>query len=172
MNLLHGLPVDTHGRMFGSINPPKSPDPDKVVCTVRYTSPILVGGPQNVAGRLKNDPSAHTRRIRFAGAWTGLGTHEDGWVSGITVAEELGAVMPWAKVDRSPRVPERNYVELLCVTLLEMTIGRFWGRLLSHASWGGEPLYQPMRRRVCFVWPLCFLVLFSRIVCGRAGECA
>lgn len=35
-------------------------------------------------------------RVWFAGAWTRYGFHEDGMLSGVRVAEALGATLPWA----------------------------------------------------------------------------
>lgn len=121
MNLLHGLPISTYGRIFGSIHPPIQPDPAKVVARFQYTQRVL-----NVFTRPSEPPcspdtriTGHDkkervhRRVMLAGAWRGLGTHEDGLMSGIEAAEGLGARLPWEKMPRSPDVPEMGWVEWL-----------------------------------------------------------
>ena len=109
MNVLHGLPIERYGRILGSIKPPILPDPTKVIATIRYSQPILNGesivaqelyerGRQSKMGpEDKRDMHGGEggRRVRFVGAWRGLGTHEDGWKSGVQAAEALGARMPW-----------------------------------------------------------------------------
>lgn len=44
-------------------------------------------------------PLINSKEVSFVGAWTLFGFHEDGFTSGIRVAEKLGAKIPFEIVD-------------------------------------------------------------------------
>jgi predicted NAD/FAD-binding protein len=91
MNRLQG--IDEHKPLFVSLNPPFEPDPaltfGKYMCEhPQYNAAAFAAQKRlpEIQGR---------RRTWFCGAWTGYGFHEDGLRSGLSVAESLGASVPW-----------------------------------------------------------------------------
>lgn len=121
MNLLLSLPEADHGRILTTLNPhPDHPvDPRTIISTQRYAQPVLSAAivhAQNRLARLQGQVPRHritphgvyhqgdkekengkgceairTGRVIIAGAWTGRGIHEDGFVSGLLAAERVGA---------------------------------------------------------------------------------
>ncbi|KAA5602129.1 NAD(P)/FAD-dependent oxidoreductase [Blastochloris sulfoviridis] len=97
MNRLQG--IDPSRPLFVSLNPVRDPDPDRVFRTFEYDHPQYDGRAIGAQARLATIQGAN--HAWFAGAWTGYGFHEDGLVSGLTVAEALGGVIPWRTVPRN-----------------------------------------------------------------------
>ena len=91
MNELQG--IDHDKPLFVSLNPPVAPDP-----TLTFGKYLCEHPQYNAAAfaAQKRLPEIQGRRHTwFCGAWTGYGFHEDGFRSGLAVAEALGAVAPW-----------------------------------------------------------------------------
>jgi uncharacterized protein len=91
MNELQG--IDDDKPLFVSLNPPFEPDPaltfGKYMCDhPQYDAAAFAA--QKRLGEIQG-----ARHTWFCGAWTGYGFHEDGVRSGLTVAEALGATVPW-----------------------------------------------------------------------------
>jgi predicted NAD/FAD-binding protein len=91
MNRLQG--IDDDRPLFVSLNPPFEPDPaltfGKYMCDhPQYNAAAFAA--QKRLGEIQGK-----RHTWFCGAWTGYGFHEDGLRSGLTVAEALGATVPW-----------------------------------------------------------------------------
>jgi uncharacterized protein len=97
--------IDEHKPLFVSLNPPFEPDPaltfGRYACDhPQYTAKAFAA--QRRIGEIQGQ-----RRTWFCGAWTGYGFHEDGLRSGLAVAENLGAPVPW----RAPRPEIREAAE-------------------------------------------------------------
>jgi uncharacterized protein len=91
MNELQGIERDRP--LFVSLNPPFEPAPN--LTFGRY----ICEHPQYNAAAFAAQKRLHEiqgrRHTWFCGAWTGYGFHEDGLRSGLTVAQALGAMVPW-----------------------------------------------------------------------------
>ena len=92
INRLQPLPFTTP--VIVSMNPIIAPDPGKVLKTIQYDHPLFLGESATAKRELRGIQGK--RSTWFAGAWTRYGFHEDGLMSGIAVAQALGAVVPWA----------------------------------------------------------------------------
>jgi predicted NAD/FAD-binding protein len=91
INRLQPLPF--HTPVIVTLNPLVAPDPAKVIKTIAYDHPVYLMGSEVAKRALRRIQGQ--RRTWFAGAWTRYGFHEDGLMSGISVAKALGAVVPW-----------------------------------------------------------------------------
>lgn len=91
MNALQG--IDKAKPVFVTLNPPTPPRADLVFGRYSYSHPQYDHAALAAQARLPGIQGAD--RIRFAGAWTGYGFHEDGLRSGLEAAEALGATVPW-----------------------------------------------------------------------------
>ncbi|MFC3693639.1 NAD(P)/FAD-dependent oxidoreductase [Chenggangzhangella methanolivorans] len=95
MNALQGLDPDRP--LFITLNPPFEPDPAKVFRRFSYAHPQY---DKSALAAQRSLPAIQgLNRTWFCGAWAGNGFHEDGLVSGLTVAESLGAFAPWRRPD-------------------------------------------------------------------------
>ncbi len=93
LNTLQDIPARGTGR-DGDTQPTPRP--------CRRNAPRPPGlRPPDVFGSSHRRPACRCRaiqgvdRVYFAGAWTRYGFHEDGMLSGVRVAEALGAMIPW-----------------------------------------------------------------------------
>src|SRR6185295_9050661 len=92
INRLQPLPFTTP--VIVTMNPLVEPDPAKVLKIIHYDHPVFLAE-SALAKRELRRIQGHNRTW-FAGAWTRYGFHEDGLMSGIAVAQALGATVPWA----------------------------------------------------------------------------
>lgn len=94
MNFLQHLPEEVFGHVLVTLNPLHLPDPESVQGRYTYSHPLYNSAAirsQGLLHRIQN-----TRGISYCGAWTKYGFHEDGFSSGLKVAQEhLGATLPF-----------------------------------------------------------------------------
>lgn len=91
MNELQGL--DPTRPVFVTLNPPHEPAPEKTFGRWRFDHPAFDAAA--LAARERLDEIQGKHHVWFCGAWTGHGFHEDGLVSGLSVARTLGCEAPW-----------------------------------------------------------------------------
>ena len=108
MNALQG--IDRTRPLFVSLNPPFEPAARLTFASFSYSHPQFDAAALAAQRRLEQIQGRS--RLWFCGAWTGLGFHEDGLVSGIEVAERLGHVFRGAETyaggGRMSGVPQRG----------------------------------------------------------------
>ena len=94
MNILQHIPKEIFGNVLVTLNPLHLPDADYVQGRYTYSHPLYNADAirsQSMLPRIQN-----TRGISYCGAWTNYGFHEDGFSSGIKVAQDhLGAILPF-----------------------------------------------------------------------------
>lgn len=87
--------IDRRNPLFVSLNPIVEPHPASVFESFDYDHPLF----DRAAIAAQADlPKIQGRRgLWFCGAYCGYGFHEDGFSSGLAIAEALGAPAPWAE---------------------------------------------------------------------------
>ncbi len=100
MNALQG--IDPACPLFVSLNPPF--EPDGALTFARFTCDHPQFDQAAFTAQARLDDIQGTNRTWFCGAWTGYGFHEDGLRSALSVADRLGADIPW-------RQPPGRYAE-------------------------------------------------------------
>jgi predicted NAD/FAD-binding protein len=85
INKLQPLPFRTP--VIVTLNPPREPDPAKVLQEFEYSHPVLDGGAMRAQAAFETLQGA--RHTWYAGAWLGYGFHEDGLKSAHEVAAGL-----------------------------------------------------------------------------------
>lgn len=123
LNILQRIPEDVFGNVLVTLNPLHHPEPKSVQGRYNYRHPLYdastIRAQQNLA-RIQN-----TRGISYAGAWTKYGLHEDGFSSGLYVAQEhLGAKLPFRFKEDSilsqDEKPELGVADLILRLLILM----------------------------------------------------
>ncbi len=87
MNNLQNLPA--HTPLFVTLNPGRAPDPALVHNRHTFSHPVFTRdaiAAQGQLGRIQGKNHSH-----FCGAWTRYGFHEDGLMSGVAAARDLGS---------------------------------------------------------------------------------
>lgn len=92
LNRLQPLPFPSP--VMVTMNPIEPPREDKVLATFDYHHPVFLEGSDEAKRRVASLQGRG--RTFFAGAWTRYGFHEDGLLSAVNVARELGVPVPWA----------------------------------------------------------------------------
>ncbi|KAI0720581.1 FAD/NAD(P)-binding domain-containing protein [Cerioporus squamosus] len=87
MNDLQHLPMDAHGPILVTLNPPFDPEPSLEFGRYKYEHPILSA--EAIRAQADLPSIQRTRGISYAGAWTKYGFHEDGFTSGLRAAASL-----------------------------------------------------------------------------------
>jgi predicted NAD/FAD-binding protein len=91
MNRLQSLRTEHHYCV--TLNRSEAIDPARVVRTIQYAHPVFTRDGMRAQARV-GEISGGRRRTHFCGAYWGWGFHEDGVVSGLRVARELGVRAP------------------------------------------------------------------------------
>ena len=86
-------PVPFKSPVMVTMNPRTPPDPAKVIRTIAYEHPVFLATSIDAKRAIRGLQGQ--RNTWFAGAWTRYGFHEDGLMSGVSVAKALGATVPW-----------------------------------------------------------------------------
>ncbi|GGY14553.1 NAD(P)/FAD-dependent oxidoreductase [Paludibacterium paludis] len=94
LNQLQPLPVATPVAV--TLNPPRPPDPAKVLGRFHYEHPLLDA--EAIAAQHALPRIQGRRACWFAGAWTGYGFHEDGLKSALHVVRAFGLAPAWARL--------------------------------------------------------------------------
>lgn len=142
MNSLQHIPRPTFGDVLLTLNPVRPPRPETVQAEMEYTHPVYT--PQTVAAQDRLQEIQGVRGVWYAGAWTGFGFHEEGWVSGLRAAEGLGAVVRWAGErlistrGGERRVGARRWVLRMVVLALQRLIVRNLERVFGRGGAGGR----------------------------------
>jgi predicted NAD/FAD-binding protein len=98
MNMLQHIPTNPFGNVLVTLNPLHQPRRDKTYGRFYYSHPLFT--PAAIQAQKLLDTIQNKRNISYAGAWTKYGFHEDGFSSGLYVAQKhLGAKLPFAFVD-------------------------------------------------------------------------
>ncbi len=87
MNNLQNLPAQTP--LFVTLNPGRAPDPALVYNSHVFSHPMFTRAAITAQSQLRNIQGKN--HSHFCGAWTRYGFHEDGLMSGVAAAKDLGA---------------------------------------------------------------------------------
>ena len=94
MNILQHIPKESFGDVLVTLNPLHEPNEKLVQGRYKYSHPLY--NPQSIRSQAQLPLIQNTRGISYCGAWTNYGFHEDGFSSGIKVAQDhLGAQLPF-----------------------------------------------------------------------------
>jgi uncharacterized protein len=85
--------IDAAHDIFVSLNPRRAINPAKIEAQFTYRHPIFNAAAIAAQNRLNEVQGKD--RIWYCGAYWRYGFHEDGCMSGLDVARELGAALPW-----------------------------------------------------------------------------
>jgi predicted NAD/FAD-binding protein len=91
LNWLQQIPVDTV--VMETLNRDREPAEDTLLAQLHFDHPMFSREAIRAQDRLLSIQG--TGGVYFAGAWTRYGFHEDGLLSAVRIAEELGARLPW-----------------------------------------------------------------------------
>jgi uncharacterized protein len=92
MNILQPF-IPQEKPLFVTLNPPEPIAEDKIFGRYHYAHPQFDDAAISAQQQLHAIQGQH--RTWFCGAWQGYGFHEDGVLSGLQVAQSLGAKLPW-----------------------------------------------------------------------------
>lgn len=92
LNSLQELPAGTQ-TVMETLNRDREPAAGTVLAEMTFRHPMYSRAAVDAQMALVDIQGAD--RIWYAGAWTRYGFHEDGLLSGVRIAEALGATVPW-----------------------------------------------------------------------------
>ncbi|MEM7198271.1 MAG: FAD-dependent oxidoreductase, partial [Pseudomonadota bacterium] len=87
-------PLDTDHPIIVTLNPGREPAPHLVHNDHMFAHPIF--DQSAIAAQQRIGEIQGSDRLWFCGAWQRYGFHEDGLSSAVTLAQRLGATIPWA----------------------------------------------------------------------------
>jgi predicted NAD/FAD-binding protein len=139
MNALQHIPRNPFGDVLVTLNPLQRPRLDFVQGWYYYSHPLYT--PSSVMAQKQLRSIQNTRGISYAGAWTGFGHHEDGFRSGLTVAQEhLGAKLPFDLKDSAnirgvrPSLSLVDHILRLIILLIQVFVIQIAEKFTSRGS--------------------------------------
>ena len=127
MNILQHIPRDIFGDVLVTLNPLHEPDENTVQGRFGYRHPLYTSSAVRAQKLLPN--IQNRRGISYCGAWTKYGFHEDGFSSGLLVAQDhLGAKLPFAFRDSTfsrgtaPTLTLLDHVLRLIIQLIQTLV--------------------------------------------------
>ncbi|KAK1253869.1 hypothetical protein MKX07_001946 [Trichoderma sp. CBMAI-0711] len=150
MNNLQRIPRNPFGDVLVTLNPIHRPAPSKTQGRYFYTHPLNT--PSSVRAQRMLRYIQNRRGISYVGAWTGYGFHEDGFTSGLQVAQDhLGAKLPFEFRDstysrgRVPRLGLLDHLLRLFILAFQVFVIQMLERLAQLARSGRQRVMQPFR---------------------------
>jgi len=108
INRLQDVPIETP--VMETLNRDRPPAEGTLLDTLVFEHPSFTREAIRAQGRIGEIQGVGG--VWFAGAWTRYGFHEDGILSGVKVAEALGAKLPWGhELDSSRTAVFRQFAE-------------------------------------------------------------
>ncbi|KAI1652113.1 amine oxidase [Daldinia loculata] len=152
MNILQHIPRQPFGDVLVTLNPIQEPKPETVQGRYSYSHPLY--NPAAIRAQQALPIIQNTRGISYAGAWTKYGFHEDGFSSGLYVAQaHLGARLPFQFVDstysrgKQPRLGILDLFVRVIILLIQVFIinllERIFCRTRKKVSIRGNELCLP-----------------------------
>ncbi|KAJ0373279.1 hypothetical protein COL26b_008522 [Colletotrichum chrysophilum] len=151
MNILQHIPRETFGDVLVTMNPLHQPNPDTIQGSFTYRHPLYT--PEAVRAQKLLPRIQNKRGISYAGAWTKYGFHEDGFSSGLHIAQDhLYAKLPFQFVDstysrgRKPSLGLADLFVRLIILIIQVFVVRVLERAIGAAMrvvtprWGGQPI--------------------------------
>lgn len=92
LNKLQPLPFPKP--VMVTMNPIEAPRDEAILQSIEYHHPVFLEGSDEAKRRV--GPLQGRARTWFCGAWTRYGFHEDGLLSAVNVARQMGVPIPWA----------------------------------------------------------------------------
>ncbi|KAM5378862.1 hypothetical protein ACJZ2D_004164 [Fusarium nematophilum] len=136
MNILQHIPRNTFGDVLVTLNPLHRPKPELTQGRYYYSHPLYT--PSSIRAQKLLRHIQNTRGISYAGAWTKYGFHEDGFSSGLYVAQEhLGAKLPFEFTDstysrgRKPRLGMLDHLLRLIILVIQVFVVQILERFVS-----------------------------------------
>ncbi|KAI0124877.1 hypothetical protein BJ170DRAFT_635438 [Xylariales sp. AK1849] len=125
MNILQHIPRKPFGDVLVTLNPIQEPKEETVQGRYSYSHPLY--SPATIRAQDRLPRIQNKRGISYAGAWTKYGFHEDGFSSGLKVAQDhLGAKLPFEFVDstysrgRQPKLGIKDWLARVLILLIQV----------------------------------------------------
>ena len=152
MNMLQHIPRDPFGDVLVTLNPLHRPRAALTKARFLYSHPLYT--PQAVRAQKYLRNIQNRRGISFAGAWTKYGFHEDGFSSGLQVAQDhLGAKLPFEVIDstysrgKKPRLGLTDHLARLIILLIQVFVVQILERLAGVTRQPVKPLLNGVKSR-------------------------
>lgn len=136
MNILQHIPCNTFGDVLVTLNPLHKPKPELTQGRYYYSHPLYT--PSAIRAQKLLTHIQNSRGISYAGAWTKYGFHEDGFSSGLYVAQEhLGARLPFQFTDstysrgKRPRLGLVDHLLRLLILIVQVFVVQVIERLFG-----------------------------------------
>ncbi|GAO13316.1 hypothetical protein UVI_02013290 [Ustilaginoidea virens] len=139
MNILQHIPRDPFGDVLVTLNPLHRPRAALTRARFFYSHPLYTPAAIRAQRFLKH--IQNKRGISYAGAWTKYGFHEDGFSSGLLVAQQhLGARLPFEFKDstysrgKRPKLGLLDHLARLLILLIQVFVVQISERLAGTDS--------------------------------------